>query len=157
MSSAQSSTGSHEHIAIVLSSPEVMCSCVCRGNYTNLGITEASGWTHLCWGCCPMSSRIFKQHLWPLVTRFQEVHLEKKIFWALSSDPRVANSLGMKTTSPAHSTSRIILQDLRWDPTEDQRFIKALWNTSHSSEPYHPWPTVIQNWPQKNNLVSVGH
>lgn len=113
MRSAEYSTGSHEHTAIVLSSPEIMCSCVFKGNYINLGITETSGWTHLCWGCCPMSSRIFKQHPWPLVTRFQEVHLEKKISWALSSDPCGANSLGLKTSSPAHSTNRRILQDLR--------------------------------------------
>lgn len=43
MSSAEYSTGSHEHTAIVLSSPEIMCSCVCKGNYINLGITETSG------------------------------------------------------------------------------------------------------------------
>lgn len=75
MSSAKYSTGSHEHTAIVLSSPGIMCSWVCRGNYISISITETSDWTHLGWGCCPVSAKIFKQHL---VTRFQEVHLEKK-------------------------------------------------------------------------------
>lgn len=101
MSSAKYSTGSHEHTAIVLSSPGIMCSWVCRGNYISISITETSGWTHLGWGCCPASARIFKQHL---VTRFQEVHLgkKKKTSWALSSDPCVANSLGMKSTFHKH-------------------------------------------------------
>lgn len=134
MSSAKYSTGSHEHTAIVLSSPGIMCSCVSRGNYISIGITETSGWTHLCWGCCPVGSRIFKQHPWPLVTRFQEVHLakkkkKKKIYWALSGEPCVANSLGMKTTILAHSTNRRILQDLRGYPEKDQMLIKLELNT----------------------------
>jgi hypothetical protein len=68
------------------------------------------------------------------VTRFQEVHLakkkeKKKIYWALSGEPCVANSLGMKTTILAHSTNRRILQDLRGYPEKDQMLIKLELNT----------------------------
>lgn len=124
MSSAKYSTGSHEHTAIVLSSPGIMCSWVCRGNYISISITETSGWTHLGWGCCPASARIFKQHL---VTRFQEVHLgkKKKPPGHCPVTPVWQTPWGWR----AHSTNIRILQGLRGNPEKDQMFIKLLLNT----------------------------